>query len=61
MSDQPTTSHRGPRWPTRFEFIQWGLWPCDGDGCTVLVNAQLLTDGYCTACEAKCQGRRYVA
>lgn len=29
---------KSTRWPTREEFLSWGLRECEGDGCQLLVN-----------------------
>lgn len=53
------------RWPTRAEFIAWGLHPCEGEGCKVLVNpaAQVDRKGPTNLCR-RCRKRwhdRYFA
>jgi hypothetical protein len=44
-------------WPTRDEFIAWGLRPCNSLSCRVLINPSLSDDECCMDCRRKQRDR----
>lgn len=49
----------GPGFPNRHEWVAWGLRPCRGRECTVLINPTLReVSGFCVNCEERRSKRR---
>lgn len=38
------------RWPSRQELLDWGMVPCAGNGCRVLMNPDLPRGPLCKGC-----------
>jgi hypothetical protein len=46
------------RWPSREEFIEWGLRPCKTPDCRILVNVQVTGVPHCAACLRRHHAKR---
>jgi hypothetical protein len=44
--------------PPRQKLIDWGLVPCRGHDCRVLVNAEVAGDRFCKRCRTRRPRRR---
>jgi hypothetical protein len=49
-----------PPWPTRDEFLDWGMVECRGEDCRLLVNPYVLREEFCRGCHRKLRRRKHV-